>query len=121
VIQTLRGTEQMACSARVYEEMLIGGRSQGTAHEREAADKLRDRKFELADEDTAPRWDRKAKAVGASRQRQGEVGNQERLTHFGLSADEQEALWWQQSRFDQAGWRSRWLLFEQLRQRQDGR
>jgi len=121
VIQTLRSAEQMACGARVHEEMLIGGRSQGTAHEREAADKLRDRKFELADEDAAPRRDRKAKAVGASRQRQGEVGNQERLTHLGLSADKQDTLRWQQSRFHQAGWCLRRLLLEQLRQRQHRR
>src|SRR5713226_2307064 len=46
VIQTVRGGEQMARGARIHEEMVIGGRSQGTAHEREAADKVRDRKFE---------------------------------------------------------------------------
>ena len=46
--------------------MLIGGCSQGAAHEREAADKLRDRKFELAEEDPAPRRDRKAEVVDAS-------------------------------------------------------
>jgi hypothetical protein len=48
--------------------MLIGGGSQRTAHKREAADKLRDRKFELTDEHTAWRWDGKAQAVRASRQ-----------------------------------------------------
>ncbi len=68
VIQTLRGAEQMARGARIHEEMLIGGRSQGTAHEREAADKLRDRKFELADEHTAPRRDGKTKAIHTGRQ-----------------------------------------------------
>jgi hypothetical protein len=48
--------------------MLIGGGSQRTAHEREAADKLRDRKFELADEDPARGRDGKAKAVRTGRQ-----------------------------------------------------
>jgi hypothetical protein len=67
-MQTLRRAEQMACGARVHEKMLIGGRSQSTAHVGEAADKLRDRKFELADENTAARRDGKAKAVCASRQ-----------------------------------------------------
>jgi hypothetical protein len=80
--------------------MLIGGRSQGAAHGGEAADKLRDRKFELADENPAPRRDGKAQAVDASRQCQGEIGNQQRLTHLGLSAHKQDALRWQQSRFD---------------------
>jgi hypothetical protein len=47
--------------------MLIGGRSQGAAHVGEAAHKLRDRKFELTDEDPAPRRDRKAQAIDASR------------------------------------------------------
>src|SRR6266699_5182 len=101
--------------------MLIGGRSQRTAHEREAADKLRDRKFELTDEDPARRRDGKAEAVRASRQGQGEVSNPQILTHLGLSTDKQDALGWQQSRFHQAGWRSRWLLLEQLRQRQHRR
>ena len=41
VIQTLGGAEQMACGARVHQETLIGGRSQRTAPEREAADKRR--------------------------------------------------------------------------------
>jgi hypothetical protein len=68
VIQTLGGAEQMAGGARVHKKMLIGGRSQSTAHVREAADKLRDRKFELADENTARRRDGKAKAVCARRQ-----------------------------------------------------
>jgi hypothetical protein len=101
--------------------MLIGGRSQGAAHVGKAADKLRDRKFELADENPAPRGDRKAQAVDASRKGQSEVGNQERLTHLGLSADKQDTLRWEQSGFDQAGRRSRWLLLEQLGQRQNGR
>src|SRR5437879_4608426 len=101
--------------------MLIGGSSQRTAHEGEAADKLRDRKFELADENTTPRRDGKTKAVHAGRQRQGEVGNQQRLPYLGLSANEQDALRREQSWFHQAGRRSRWLLFEQLRQRQHRR
>src|SRR2546421_3997147 len=101
--------------------MLIGSCSQGTAHERESADELRDRKFELADEDSAPRRDGKAKAIDAGREGQGEVSNQQRLTYFGLSANKEDALWWQQSRLHQAGRRRRWLLFEQLRQRQNRR
>src|SRR6516225_6492720 len=101
--------------------MLIGGRSQRTAHEREAANKLRDRKFELADENTARCRDGKAKAVHAGRQRKGKIGNQQRFTHLGLFANKEDALRWQQSRFHQAGRRSRWLLFEQLRQGQHRR
>src|SRR5258708_19547796 len=101
--------------------MLIGGGSQGMAQEGETMDKLRDRKLELADEDPAVRRDGKAQAVDTSRKCQGEIGNQQRLTHFGLSADKQDTLQWEQSRFDQAGRRRRWLLLEQLGQRQHRR
>ena len=69
VIQTLGGAEQMAGGARVYQKMLIGRRSQGAAHDGQAADKLRHGQFELADEDPARRGDRKADAVRARRQR----------------------------------------------------
>ena len=83
VIQTLRGAEQMAGGARIHEQVLIGGRSQSTAHGGQAADELRDGQFELADQHTARRRDGKAEAVRAGRQRQGEVGDQQRFTPNG--------------------------------------
>src|SRR6266478_279649 len=65
VVQALRGAEQMAGGARVYQKMLIGSRSQHAAHEGETADELRDGQLELADEDAARRGDGEADAVNA--------------------------------------------------------
>jgi hypothetical protein len=96
--QTLGGAEQMAGGARVHQKVLIGGGSQRAAHKGEAADKLRDRKFELAHQDAARRGDGKADAVRASRQRQSQVGDQQRFAYLGFSADKQNALRRQQSR-----------------------
>jgi hypothetical protein len=76
VIQSLRCAEQMAGGASVDQETKIGGAAHGSPHDRQAADKLRDGKFELADQDTARSGDGKPGAVRAGRQREGEVGNQ---------------------------------------------
>jgi hypothetical protein len=65
----VRGVERV-------ENQDLGGCSQCTAHEREAAYRLRDGKLKLAP--TARRRDAKAEAVRAGRQGQGEVGDQQR-------------------------------------------
>jgi hypothetical protein len=62
------------------------------AHGGQAVDELRDGKFELTDQNTAWRRDGKSGAVRAGRQRQGEIGDQQRLAHFGFSTDKQNAL-----------------------------
>ena len=76
VVQSLRGAEQMAGGARVHQKILIGGRTQRSAHQGEAADELRDGQFELADEDSARRGDGKADAVRTGRERQRKIGDQ---------------------------------------------
>ena len=69
VLQALRRAEQMAGSAGVDQEVEIRGASQRAAHEGEAADKLRDGEFELADQDAARSGDGKPGAVRAGGQR----------------------------------------------------
>lgn len=121
MVQALRGAEQMAGGACVHQKMLIGSHSQRAAHDGQAADKLRHGEFELADEDTSRRRNWKADAVRAGGQRQGEVGDQQRLTHLGFAADKQDALRRQQPRLHQTGRRRRGLLLQQLGQRQHRR
>src|SRR5260370_1271818 len=74
VIHALRRAEQMASSARVDKQVLIGGRVHHAAHGSQAGDKLRDGKLELADQDAACSGDGKPGAVRTGRQRKGEVG-----------------------------------------------
>src|SRR5579863_4052130 len=73
----------MAGGARIYEQVLVGGISHDAAHGGQAADELRDGQFELADQHTARSRDGKASAVRAGRQRQREVGDQQRFATFG--------------------------------------
>ncbi len=119
VIQALGRIEQMAGGARIHEQVLIGGISQDAPHGGQAADELRDGQFELADQHTARRRDGKAGAVRAGRQRQREVGDQQRFADLRLPAHEQDSLRGQQSGFHQAGRRGGRLLLQQLGQRQD--
>ena len=77
------------------------------------------RQLELADQHTARSGDRKAQAIGAGRQRQRQVGDQQRFADLRLAAHKQNALRGQQARFDQAGRRSGRLLLQKLRQRED--
>ena len=118
VIHPLGRAEQMAGRAGIDQKILIRGRPYSFPHDRQAVDKLRDRKFELTDEDTARRRDGESGAMRAGRQRQGEVGDQQRLAHFGFSTDKQNPLRRQQSGLHQAGRRSGWLLLQKLGQRQ---
>jgi hypothetical protein len=69
MIQPLCGTEEMSDSARVHQEMLIGGSSQGAAHDGEAIYKLWHGQLELTDQNTARRRDRKPDAIGTGGQR----------------------------------------------------
>ena len=87
-------------------------------HGGQAVDELRDGKFELTDEHTARRGDGESAAMRAGRQRQGEIGDQQRLAHFGFSTDKQNPLRRQQSGLHQAGPRSGGLLLQKLGQRQ---
>ena len=66
MIQALGRTEQMAGGARIHEQVLIGGIAHGSPHGGQAADELRDGKFELADQHTARSRDGKARC-GPSR------------------------------------------------------
>ena len=61
----------------------------------------------------------KPSAVRAGRQRQREVGDQQRFAYLRLPAHEQDSLRGQQSGFHQAGRRGGRLLLQQLGQRQD--
>ena len=92
--------------------------SHGSPHDRQAADELRDGKFELADQHAARSGDGKSGAVRHRPPAKGEVGDQQGFAHFGFSTHEQDALRWQQSRFHQAGRRAGRLLLQKLRQRQ---
>ena len=82
----------MAGSAGIDQEIEIGGASRGPPHDRQAADKLGDGKFELADQDASRSGDGEPGAVRTGRQRESEVGDQQRLTHFGFSTDKQNPL-----------------------------
>src|SRR6266853_4232117 len=108
----------MAGGAWVDQEGAIGGGAQGSPHDRQTADKLRDGKFELADQDASRSRDGKPGAARTGRQREGEVGDQQGFADLGLPTHEEDALRGQQSRFHQAGRRGRRLLLEKLRQRQ---
>jgi hypothetical protein len=59
----------MAGSTRVDQKIEIRGGTHSSPHDRQAADKLRDGKFELADEDAAWRRDGKPAAARTGRQR----------------------------------------------------
>src|SRR5258708_18367030 len=59
VIHSLGCAEQMTGSAGVDQEVEIRGASQRSPHDRQAADKLQDGEFELADEDAARSGDGK--------------------------------------------------------------
>ena len=83
VIQALGRIEQMAGGARIYEQVLGGGISQDAPHGGQAADELRDGQFERADQHAARSGDGEAGAIRASRQRQREVGNQQRFAYLG--------------------------------------
>jgi hypothetical protein len=118
VIQSLRRIEQMAGGARIHEQVLIGGISQDAPHGGQAADELRNRQFELANQHTARNWYGKAGAVRSGCQRQRQVGDQQRFANLWLPAHEQDSLWRQESGLDQAGRCSGRLLLQQLGQRQ---
>lgn len=94
--QPLSSAEQMPGGACVHQRMQIhspGKRwSQRAAHNGKTADELGERELELADEYATRRSYGKAQTVRAGRQRQSEVGDQQRLTDFGLTAYEQDAL-----------------------------
>src|ERR1035437_3919381 len=60
----------MAGSAGVDQEIEIRGGTHSSPHDRQAADKLRDGKFELADQDASRSGDGKPGAARAGRQRQ---------------------------------------------------
>ena len=92
VIHPLRCTEQMAGRTSIDQQVLIRSRSYGFPHGGQAVDKLRDRKLELTDEHTARRGDGESAAMRAGGQRQGEIGDQQRLTHFGFATDKQNPL-----------------------------
>src|ERR1035438_153915 len=77
MIHSLGCAEQMAGSASVDQEIEIRGGTHGAPHDRQAAYKLRDGKFELADQDAARRGDGNPGAARAGRQREGEVGDQQ--------------------------------------------
>ena len=109
----------MPGGTRIHEEILICGRSHVATHERQTANELRDGQFELADQHAARRRDGKAGAVRAGRQRQREVGDQQRFADLRLPAHEQDSLRGQQSGFHQAGRRGGRLLLQQLGQRQN--
>jgi hypothetical protein len=64
----------------------------GSRGGRETADKLRNRKLELADQNAARRGHRKADAVRTGRQRQSQVGDQQRFAHLGFAAHKQNPL-----------------------------
>jgi hypothetical protein len=115
VLHPLRCAEQMAGGACIDEQVLIRSVAHCSAHDREAADKLWDRQLELTDQHAAQGRHRKAHPVGARRQRQREVGDQQRFADFRFTAYEESALCGQQSRLHQAGRRGR-LLLQQLRQ-----
>src|ERR1035437_1022369 len=86
----------MAGGASVDQQIEIRGGTQSSPHDRQAADKLRDGKFELADQDATRSGDGKPGAARAGRQREGEVGDQQGFAHLGLSTHEQDALRGQQ-------------------------
>jgi hypothetical protein len=68
VIRSLGCAEQMAGSAGVDQKVEIRGASNSSPHDREAADKLRDGEFELADQDASRSRDGKPGAVRAGGQ-----------------------------------------------------
>src|SRR5204862_7377210 len=92
VMQSLRRAEQMAGGAGVDQEIEIRGGAHSSSHDRQTADKLRDGKFELADQDAARRGDGTPSAVRTGRQREGEVGDQQGFADLGLAPYEQDAL-----------------------------
>jgi hypothetical protein len=73
VIQSLRCAEQIAAGARVHQQVLIGGRSQGSAHHRQPTHKLGRGQFKLADQNPARSGNREAGAVFARGQRQSQI------------------------------------------------
>ena len=74
----------MAHTSPVDQEIEICGASHNSPHDRQATDKLRDGKFELADQDAWRRGDGKPGAARAGRQREGEVGDQQGFADLGL-------------------------------------
>ena len=108
----------MSGGTGIDQKILIRGRPYSFPHGGQAIDELRDRKFELTGEHTARRRDGESGTIRARRQRQGEIGDQQRLAHLGFSADKQNPLRRQQSGFYQTGRRTGGLLFQKLRQRQ---
>src|SRR6516162_4728824 len=109
----------MPGGASVDEQVLIGGAAHRVPHGGQTADELWDRQLELADEHTALRRDWESQSIGASGQRQRQVGDQQRFAHFRFPAHKQDALRGQQARFYEAGrWRGR-LLFQELTQGKD--
>ena len=91
----------MAGCTRVHQQPLVGGRAQRAAHHGQAADKLRYRQLELADQHGPWLSDRKAETVHAGRQRESQIGHQQRLAHFRFAAHEQNTLRRQQTGFHQ--------------------
>ena len=116
-----RGTEQVAGGTRVHQQPLVGGGTQGAAHAGQTADELRHGQLELTDQDTPCRRNGKADAVRTGRQRESQIGDQQRLAYFGFAADEQNALRRQQCRFHQARRSRGGLLLQQLTQREHRR
>jgi len=99
MIEALGSAQQMARGAGVHQQILVGGGPERTAHGGQPGNELRHGEFELADQDTAGGGHDETGAVLPGGQCQGEVGYQQRLSDFGLPANEQYALRRQQSGF----------------------
>src|ERR1700683_5654697 len=109
----------MAGGAGIDQKILIGSGSHGFSHDSQAIDELWDRKFELTNEHTARRRDGESAAMRTGGQSQGEIGDQQRLAHFGFSTDKQNPLRGQQSGLHQTGRRSGGLPLQKLGQGQN--
>jgi hypothetical protein len=75
VIESLRRAQQIAAGPRIHQQVLIGGRAQGSAHHRQPAYKLRRGQFELADQNPTCRGNGETGAIFAGGQRQRQVSH----------------------------------------------
>jgi hypothetical protein len=105
----------MAGGAGIDPQPLVGRGSEAGPHEAQTTDKLLEWQFELTDQNAARGRDGEAGRGDARGQAEGEIGDQQGFTHLGFPTHKQDALLWQQSRFDQTG-RSGLLFLQQLSQ-----
>jgi hypothetical protein len=95
--------------------MFIGSHSDGSAHAGQSSGELVYRKFKLAHQHAPARRHLKPRPGRSCRKTKCQIGNQQRFADLRFAATKEDSLRGQESRFNEAGLRSR-LQYQEFTQ-----